>query len=1015
MPFFDEQRPISDLTNIQANEDVPSPTMAQTWGAAWRTQSIIGSATQAAGIPDPMIADGYDAIGEAAKDPRYAPFVASFAGIRNKKASDAQRLLIDQEIKDNRTLAASGTMGYVAQMAVGLPEALLSLGAGAAIGGGGRLAMIGRAAFGAGVDVAASEGILQATQATRTPEESLLNIGGSIILGGALGTLAGRYLDSASTRALSTKIEGQEAAFKAADQEFINLGKGSVGAAATDAGPLRLKDEKFISKLPFVNRQDPLIRLQLSEFDEARSAVRKIAETPLEYVENAAGVATERGGSVETRVKMWNAPLARALREIDTSYARYFHSTPEPTSAQRFLAPTLSEFDRWRGSTDKLTYQEFKREVSKAAFSGEQHPIAQVAEAARVYRQLDDAMKKAAIEARLLPEDVAVKGDVSHLFRMYNKEKIVAQRDQFARILNDYFIQRRNDAAKVAESALAKKAENTPKIDPKLDEFARLSDGEVKGVVNDTIDHILGNADGRMPYDIVSGPRGPLKERLLHIPSKEIEDFLNLDVEEVLRAQVRTMSADVELAKKFGSVDMAEEFRKINDAANAKIELATTEKARQQIDKARKNAIRDLSAIRDRIRGTYALPADTSSLVLRAGRIARNINYLRLLGGMTISAIPDLGKTVFAHGLTSTFRDGFIPLIKNLPAYRLASQEVRDAGTALDMVLDSRAMSFADITDDFGRHTAFERGLQSMTTRFGVVSLMAPWNATLKQFVGVTTMTNILRSAERVAAGKGSARDIRNLASSGIDADLAERITKQFAAHGDNQSGVLLAKAGEWTDQGAREAFRAAVVREVDRAIVTPGHGDKPLWLSSELGKTIGQFKSFGVSSVQKTMLAGLQQRDAAALNGVVLSLGLGALAYWLKSATSGQEVSDNPRQWAVEALDKSGLVGWLMDANGIVEKATRGNVGLSYLTGKQISRYASRDVTGAFLGPTADAVSDIFQVSGSIFAGDTTQSDLHRAGKLIPARNLFYVRWLFDKVEAAAGDALGLPDTTKH
>jgi hypothetical protein len=57
--------------------------------------------------------------------------------------------------------------------------------------------------------------------------------------------------------------------------------------------------------------------------------------------------------------------------------------------------------------------------------------------------------------------------------------------------------------------------------------------------------------------------------------------------------------------------------------------------------------------------------------------------------------------------------------------------------------------------------------------------------------------------------------------------------------------------------------------------------------------------------------------------------------------------------------------------------------------------------------------VSDIFQVSGSISAGDFKQSDLRKARELLPMQNLFYIRTLFDKVEAATGDALGLPDKT--
>jgi hypothetical protein len=654
--------------------------------------------------------------------------------------------------------------------------------------------------------------------------------------------------------------------------------------------------------------------------------------------------------------------------------------------------------------------------VGRAAYMGGQHEIPEVAAAAKAYRKLDDELKRAAIDARLFPENVDVAGDISHRFRMYNKERIIADRGEFARILNDYFVTKRDEAAKI-EAATAKAAKAEAKADraaQQAAEFASLSDAELKSIVDDVIDTILGHADGRVPYDIVAGPRGALKDRVLKIETAKIHKFTENDIEAVMRAQTRTMAADVEIAKKFGSVDMAEELRKVNDEANARIAKATTAKERKALEKARKDTIRDIEGIRDRLRGTYRMPADPSSLVLRAGRIARNLNYVRLLGGMTISAIPDMAKVVFTHGLTSTFRDGFIPMIRNFKAFRLAGEEVKSAGTALDMVLDSRTMAMADIVDEFGHHSKFERGLSALSTKFGLVSLMAPWNAAMKQFSGLVTMTNVLKAAERVAAGKSTADDIRKLAASGIDDDLAKRIAKQFAEHGDNQSGVLLAKGADWTDKGALEAFRAAVVRDVDRIIVTPGQ-DKPLWMSTELGKTVGQFRSFAMSSMQKTMLAGLQQRDAATLNGLLLMMGLGALTYALKEKTAGREVSDDPAIWVAEAFDRSGIAGWLMEANNVAEKATRGRVGVSALTGQQITRYGTRNVTGAFLGPTADAVADIFQVSGSIFAGDTTKSDLRKARQLLPAQNLFYIRELLNQVEAATGDALGLPDTRRN
>jgi len=83
-------------------------------------------------------------------------------------------------------------------------------------------------------------------------------------------------------------------------------------------------------------------------------------------------------------------------------------------------------------------------------------------------------------------------------------------------------------------------------------------------------------------------------------------------------------------------------------------------------------------------------------------------------------------------------------------------------------------------------------------------------------------------------------------------------------------------------------------------------------------------------------------------------------------------------------------------------------------VTGQQVSRYASRNVTGAFLGPSADAIADIFQVSGSIFAGDTTKSDLRKARQLLPMQNIFYVRSLLNQVEEATGEAIGPSDTRR-
>lgn len=1028
MPFYEPAVRVQNLTNIAPVDAPQTPTAGETLAAAFRTVNMVTSFITSRGMADPYeIEQGFNAIDYVKDDPDFSPYVERFSGIFNQKAADALKVQIQREIADRRTLDAAGVHGVIASLAAGVFDLPTILPVGGGLIGASRsvVSTAAGAAVGAGIDAAVSEAGLQLTQQTRTGEESIFNIGGSVLLGGALGTLAGRYLSASEMSGLSRKIEEQNKAFEEADiAVFGGGGAQSAGAAAVNKGPTEIKDEALIRKLWGVRSQDPLIRSQLSDFKEARTTARQLAETPLEYKANAEGVATEIGGSVETRMKMWNAPLADTLQQVDTAYAKYFHNAPDPTGWQRRLAPMRSEMQRITGG-DKLTFKQFKEEVGRAAFSGDTHAIPEVAEAAKVYRQIDDAMKRAAIEARLLPEDITVQGDVSHLFRMYNKDKISAYRSDFARILNDYFISKRDASARIgdAEDSARKANAKADAAAQKAEEFSRLSNDEISDIVDQTIDTILGHVDGRIPYDsIVSGPRGPLKERLLRIESKKIQEFLNTDIEEVLRAQVRTMSADIELTKKFGSPDMAEQIRKINDEANRKIarvdgmlgkdgkpvrpEVKAKERAR--LEKARKAAVRDIEGMRDRIRGQYALPSNPDGIVLRAGRVARNLNYMRLLGGMTLSAFPDMAGIVFKHGLTSTFRDGFLPLVSNLKAVRMAGKEVKAAGTALDMILDSRAMSMAEIGDDFGRGSKFERAVKSAGTRFGVVSLMAPWNAAMKQFGGMIVMTNMLQASEVIVKGTATAKQIRKLGAGGINTDLAERIHMQFQKYGEIQNGVYLAKAADWDDKLAREAFRAAVVRDVDRIIVTPGQ-DKPLWMSTELGKTIGQFRSFNLSAMQRITLSAMQQRDADTLAGIVVALSLGAMTYMAKQLTADRELSDNPVVWATNAFDWSGLGGWMMDVNNIAEKASRGRVGLSGLTGEQMSRYQSRNVVGAFLGPTPDAISDIFQVSGSVFAGDTSKSDLHKIRGLLPFQNLFYIRSLLNQVEEVTGDTIGL------
>ena len=570
-------------------------------------------------------------------------------------------------------------------------------------------------------------------------------------------------------------------------------------------------------------------------------------------------------------------------------------------------------------------------------------------------------------------------------------------------------------------------------------------DLELTALADEIIDRIIGTPDGRLPYDAhldkgsgggqrVQGLAPPLRARVFNIPDALIEDFLENDIEVLARIYTKSMATDVEMVRKFGSVDMTAQMKEIVEEANNRINQATTEKERIRAQKQKDADVRDIAAMRDRIRGTYALPEDPDSMLIRTGRVVRSLNYVRLLGGMTISAIPDAARVVMVHGMSRTLGDGLRPLLTNFRAFRAAAEEIKLAGTALDMILDTRTMQIADIMDDYGRHSKFERAVQGAAGKFGLVSLMAPWNATMKQFSGMVVMTRILRAAEQVATkggtvdvgvrtdgvlktarvatgGKISPSDVRALAQLGLDEPLLKKIWQQFDTKGGQISdGVYLPNTVGWDDREAVEALRGALVRDVDKVVVTPGQ-DRPLLMSDDLGKLLFQFKSFPVAAAQRVLLAGLQQRDAAALNGMMLSMMLGGLVYMIKEHARGRgdQITDDPRVFLTEAFDHSGLAGWFMEANNLAAKWTGGTVSLS---GQPLSRYNSRNWLGAFLGPTVGLGEDARRLVYDISTGAFNETSVRALRRLLPMQNVFYARSMLNELEKSLNNAFGVPES---
>jgi len=530
-----------------------------------------------------------------------------------------------------------------------------------------------------------------------------------------------------------------------------------------------------------------------------------------------------------------------------------------------------------------------------------------------------------------------------------------------------------------------------------LNEASALSDAEIRDAAEETIDNILGTSIGTTPRGVVPDI-GVFKERALDIPFDDLRPWINTDIEEVSGFYNRTAAPSIELQRKFGSIDMEEQLFKIKDEYRNLKEKATDTKEVLALDKLEKADLRDLQALRDITLNRYGIPQDPASFWVRTGKAVRNINFISMLGSMTPSAIPDMARPVMLHGLKHTAR-AVSALIRHPYKTKMAIKEARKAGVGWDLVFNSTAKSIYEVGDPYARGNLFERGLRASADTFGIVSLMAPWNTAMKSYASLVTMDAMI-----AAAAKGGSTRLANL---GIDKAMSKRIAEQFAKHGETD-GMNFANIQKWNDKEAADAFNNALLKDVDTAIVTPDAADKPLMMSTEAGKQIGQFKTFAFGATSRMLLLGLQQNDVKFYNGLMLSFALGSVTYGVKNYVARRELTDDPMVLLGESIDRSGFLGIYMEMNNMAEKLTGGTIGLSAITGGgQMSRYASRNITGALLGPSAGTIQNIATTSRAAFTQDINKSDVHALRKMLPYQNLFYIRRLLDHVEKEAADKI--------
>jgi hypothetical protein len=593
-------------------------------------------------------------------------------------------------------------------------------------------------------------------------------------------------------------------------------------------------------------------------------------------------------------------------------------------------------------------------------------------------------------------EDGAEAGVLKALDRLEEAQARIRELDEeIAPKVRDEIKAARAELQKVIpELKKAKKAQDVE------DFYANATDADIAAAVSDTVNALTGMKPGEAHYKAAMS--NPTRARVLDVPDEVIEPWLQSNAQDVMAQYFRSMVPDLEIIKKFGDLEMTKVQERINAEAARLMEQADGPKARNRIKKERDENLRDLLAMRDRMRGVYGVPADPRSGWIQGARTVRTLSYMGFLGGMTISAIPDVANVVGRAGIQAAFGGSFTA-ITDPRRLKLAAMDMAELNSAADWHLNSRSIALGDMFDPYGGGTRLEKGLAKGAAVFSQATGMVAWNVFWKSVGGAMVASKMSKAAERMAAGKASTKDMAALASNGIDRLWAQRISAQIAKHGDTNGTLWLPRGQNWDDREAFDVFRQAMNREFDIMIVTPGQ-DLPLSFSSETGKFFLQFKSFAFSAHHRILLAGIQRADADVLAQVVGAMALGALVSNIKAMQAGNEPKEGAALWE-DALDRSGLGGWLMEPYALAGALTNGATSIS---GEEVSRYKSRSEAQGLLGPGVDMAVGMFEGAAAYGAGDASYRDVRKIMRPIPGNNLVWLTGVTRQIEDAVVEATG-------
>jgi hypothetical protein len=534
--------------------------------------------------------------------------------------------------------------------------------------------------------------------------------------------------------------------------------------------------------------------------------------------------------------------------------------------------------------------------------------------------------------------------------------------------------------------------------------------------------------------DIFQGVAGPASAhaRSFQIPDALVKDFLDNDAERLMRSHINQMGTAIEMKKRFGSLDLADEIAEIQQ--EYKTQIAAAEKAgdieqAEKLERMSAGAIKDAQALRDKLYGTYGASPDPSRWQSRTIRMAKQFTNLTVMGMSGITALGDLVRPLMTEGFDAMYGVGIRTLASDARStiLRLNREELELAGDGAELMNNVRALSRADTGDVFGQGGRIEQGLNKANQMMFVANGLNFVNQIDKEWahliisgrvnkalmglledegMGVLSAGDRARAqielGTKAAAPRFTDADRARFAAAGIDEVIGKRIALQLKIFGQDFKSIRVANTSKWTDEEARDTYRSAMNQMTNRTVPTPGIGDRANWMSTELGGLISQYKSFGAGALVRTLQSGLQEGGSQFWYGAAASVGFAMLLNEMRSRLfNDRSTFDRPMPGVIaDAVDRSSILGWFTDVNRAVETLTGNRMGIKPLLQQtQAHPVSASDVAGVVGGAATGQAFRAVGVANDFLSGHPTAQTFNNWRKVTPGGNLPYLDPVFDRL----------------